>query len=167
MSHIIYKRLMEPENEALYTNFEDGLDLLRNGRYVLYLHKERLCSYFKNHPFKSQNIKYFQISGIQNVGIVLPKNSPLTPVLKYCFLRLNEAGAKNILNKKWFGDTIPKVQADERVILSISQVILIFLFISVAIGISLFLLFGEMVAKKCIKSRCLDRSRWLEFRLVN
>ena len=102
--------------------------------------KSTLQAFFHANKFHSQSLKLFAKPFQMTKGPILPRNSPLTPILKHYFLLLNEAGALKTMQRKWFGESIPKVKSHDTRTLSIGQILLTFLIILVAVGVSLFIL---------------------------
>ena len=143
-----WERVTSNREEYTFQNLEEGLDMIKKDRAVIYIGEGQLTSYFEKNPFHQQKLKVFAKSQPQPAGIVVELNSPLTPILRAASTTLAEAGIKDALLKEWEGASIQQNAEVETMVLTNGQVILVFSIILSTFGCSILILFCEISHKK-------------------
>jgi hypothetical protein len=85
-----------------------------------------LKGYFKDNPFRQQQLKVFAKGKSEYFNQIFPWNSPLKPILQKATNRFIESGTADYMSKAWEGNDIPSKTAAETMILSAGQVVLVF-----------------------------------------
>ena len=143
-----WERVTSNREAYTFQNLEEGLDMIKKDRAVIYIGEGQLTSYFEKNPFHQQKLKVFAKSQPQPAGIVVESNSPLTPILRAASTTLAEAGIKDALLKEWEGASIQQNAEVETMVLTNGQVILVFSIILSTFGCSILILFCEINHKK-------------------
>ena len=103
----------------------------------------------KENPFHSQDLKVIvDKSNLFLNGIILPKNSPLTPIIQHGINRLMENGILDIMLKGSEAEINARGQNVETIQLSVGQMLLGICLAVVAFLFSGIVLFFELLIKK-------------------
>ena len=135
----------DPENNV-YQTIEEAVELMKKERVVIHLTDSMLNHHFMSHP-QEQAIEVFAHGHPEFKGPVVPKNSPLQPILSLAFRQLFERGAVDrIFNLNSGPPLQPAIP--ETLVLAPGHVILVFLVIFGFVALSLLCLIGELLYKK-------------------
>ena len=151
--NILYKEFFDrtqlnPNDEAVYQNVVEGLIQLQTEQVILHIGEGNLKGHFRSDPFWVQNIETFAKGRPEFINHILPKNSPLTPLLRKIQLELIESGTVDYLKIQWQGKNIPKFVNAEVMVLSVGQVIFVFIVMGGVFGLAGIIFFGEILHKK-------------------
>ncbi len=141
--------------ETVFDNLEEGLDILRRERAVIHTLSGMLKGYFQSNPFHHQNLKIFGKGKAKFYSIIVPFNSPLKPILQVATNTFIESGTMDFMLKAWEGKEIPQNSAAEIMILTVGQVILVFVIVFMTFSLSLVVFLCELCHKQ-IKERRLQ-----------
>ena len=142
-----WNRVINKPEETVYSNLQEGLDLLLSERAILHTMTGMLKGFFQANPFRQQNLKVFAYGRAQYYALIVPFNSPLKPILQMASMKLTEAGTNDHLITAWEGKAIPQIGAVEAMVLSAGQVILVFFIVCAMFSVSFICFFGELVHK--------------------
>lgn len=134
--------------QTVFSNIEEGLDIIQQQRAVIHTFTGMLKGYFKANPFRIQNLKVFAKGRATFYTLIVPFNSPLKPILQLATTKLQEAGTMDYLITKWEGKEIASAGQVETMILSPGQVVLVFFIVAATFSISGCIFLAELCHKK-------------------
>ena len=140
---------MNPEEFEVGT-LGQALDEAQFETTVIWTDDHRINGYLQGKPEAAANYIIFGHNFHRTQHVLLCKNSPLTPMFKQGFLRLFENGKLDRLLSKWMrvAKRSRKLSLKSRIVVGISQVVLIFYIMVGTIGATLLLLGLEMMWNK-------------------
>ena len=144
-----WQRLVDNPEESKYRSEKEGLDTIsEDTRNVMVCDETLLLGYLKTNV-NEQAPYLFAHQRWRYIGLMLHKNSPMTPVLRHGVERLREIGVEQELRLKWIGISKQDMSATlNAIVLTPGQVVLIFAMMMVVYGVTLILLCGEVVTSK-------------------
>ena len=144
-----WKRLEDNPEESKYRSEKEGLDTIsQDTKNVMVCDETLLLGYLKTNV-NEQAPYLFAHQRWRYIGLMLHKNSPMTPVLRHGVERLREIGVEQELRLKWIGISKQDMSATlNAIVLTPGQVVLIFAMMMVVYGVTLILLCGEVVTSK-------------------
>jgi len=132
-----WDRVQNLPEETVFSNLQEGLELLMKERAVIHTMTGMLKGFFKSNPFWQQNLKVFAKGRAEFYALIVPINSPLKPILQMASNALTESGARDYLLKQWEGTGIPPPGAVEVMVLTAGQVILVFFIVAGTFSMSI------------------------------
>ena len=96
-----FQRTKTNPKNSVYQTVDQGLIQMKYDQVVLHIGQGNLLGHFKANPFWSQKIKTFDKGRPEFMNHILPKNSPLTPLLRRVQLKLVESGTLDYLKMQW------------------------------------------------------------------
>ena len=140
---------MNPE-EFQITDLGKALDDAQVERTVIWTDGNKISGSLQAKPEAAAKFIIFGHSFHRTQHMLLCKNSPLTPIFRQGFLRLNENGILDRLEAKWMkvAKHKRKLSLKSRIVVGINQVVLIFYIMVGTIGATLILLGLEMLWNK-------------------
>ena len=145
-----WKRVQENPEETLFDSVEEGMNKIYSGQFVIYLDRGQILGYIKANPDRNQRLKVFGCGQPYSTSVILPKNSPLKPILEFSARKLWESGTYEILIKNWFGETKYQSGGLSTTVLSGGQVILAFVILLSCLSLTIFTFILEVLYSKCI-----------------
>jgi hypothetical protein len=136
-----YGRVKNNPEETVFQTVADGLHILQNEQAILHFEYAKLKGFFKANPFWNQNIKLFAREKAKYYATIVPKNNPLKPIFQQTVNEIIESGTMDNIIAKWEGPPIKTESKPETMILTIGQVILIYMTLGSAFAFVL-LIFG-------------------------
>lgn len=148
----LQQRLRENPTETTYRSIEHALTLVEQGQNVIRTEKYTLLGHIRSNPTEHKirilNFKEADVS----LCFILHKNSPLTPMFKQGANHLMESGLERQLLYKWFGGIEQSVNApSEGQIITLGQMITIFVVMLVVFALALIIFCGEVANKRLLK----------------
>ena len=151
-----YDRVRSNPESHVYYSVKEAIELMKKERVVIHLTDNMLSYHYVSHP-QEQAIEVFAHGHPEFKGPIVPKNSPLQPILSLAFRHLFERGAVDrIFNLNSGPPLQPAIP--ETLVLAPGHVILVFLVIFGFVVLSLLCLMGEILYKKWHK-KLADKKR--------
>ena len=133
-------------NKYIFPSIEDAINhLLLEQKVILYYDKQVVSSLFKNNHDGLPPLKIIQEPRDSFLGLLFPKNSPLSSSFKIFGAKALDNGLQSRISKKWFGDGIPQAKFEGGRSLSIGHFVLCFIFFLFLTVSSIILLCFEML----------------------
>ena len=146
-----WERVQENPEETVFQTITEGMNKILMGQFVIYLERGQLLGYIKANPSRNQKLKVFGCSMPDySSGVIISNNSPLKPILEFVSKKLLESETKDILFKKWFGQTKYKSGGLKTMVLSGGQVILAFIILLSCVSFAFITVILEILYSKCI-----------------
>ena len=142
-----WNEVTEDREEHIFADAKEGLEELRKGRVVIHIDQSMLKSYFTSNPFHQQNVKVFAKGRPVLTALIVPKNSPLKPILQSASNTLTQTGINDAFLKHWEGSSFSQSSGRDLMVLTPGQLFLIFLVMLVTICFSVFILCCEIGSK--------------------
>ena len=102
-------RKRDKPSETVFSDVEDGLAKLEEGRNVIHVYEGMLKGFFRTHPYHHQRLKVFATEKPRLDALIFPLNSPVKEVMKLASSRIFESGGAEYLLTKWEGRGVPQV----------------------------------------------------------
>ena len=126
--------------EHVLADITAAFNEIRKSQTILFIDESILKGEFIENPESFPDIKLFG-GGKPFYGCFLfTKNSPLLPMFRHASTQLIESGQYLRIDSKWKGSKIPEAGAVEKLILTVGQTFLVFVFFLFFLGITLILL---------------------------
>ena len=145
----LWKRYQENPTETMFDSIEDGLELIEKGQNVLHISQNLLLGHLKSNPTK-QKIRMVSLGNSFAGSLLFHNNSPLLCMFNQGMSYLRETGLERQLFYKWFGD-LDKPNgstASEGNIITLGQMVTVFVTMLVVFVVALFMLCGEFTFKR-------------------
>ena len=154
----LFDRIKKFPSEAQFTTVQEGVQRIISEKSAIFLSENELRLYNKYYPIK-QNIKALPgdwdgngLTGELN-EIIVPKNSPIGPILSHGFQVLYESGMMTSLEAKSVGRPIQKQSSSMNTfVLEPGHVILVFSILSCALVLSLIIFAIELITRNFFRS---------------
>ena len=144
-----WERLQNYPEDTIYDSIDDGIKKIQNEQAVIHLSDKTLRQYFLENPQSQRPKKVFpeeQKGEIENM--IVTKNSPLGPMLRYGCRVLLEKGVFDILDETWMGKSVQyqsNAGGAAAQVLSIGEVMAAFVIMGFSMVLSLICLIVEAV----------------------
>ena len=144
------EQVKEDPEQFKFKSHHQALDDAQNERIVVWVDEGKVRSYLRANPHAAANLKIFGKTSPSTTHMILPKNSPLTPMFRQGFLRLRENGMFDYLESKWLNvpDYRNRLSLKMRHVVGIGQIVLIFYIMVATIGTVLLILRLEILWHK-------------------
>lgn len=135
--------------QTTFDSVEHGLELIEKGQNVILIGQNRLLGHLKSHQTK-QKIHTVKIMNPSSNSILFHNNSPLVPMFNKGVSYLTETGLRRQLYYKWFGKFSEEYgyASSEGNILTLGQMVTVFLIMLVVFVVALLILCGELTFKQ-------------------
>lgn len=142
-----WNKVMKRRDKHTFASIKEGLEELTKERTVIHIEQTKLKSYFNSNPFHQQKLKVFAKAKPILTALIVPKNSPLKPILQSASNTLTQTGVADVLLKHWEGSSIAQTGQVDLSVLSPGQVVFIFVVMLITIGFSILVLCCEIGSK--------------------
>ena len=142
-----WNRLQKYPKQTIFNSIDEGYNNIVEDQIMAHLNERDLRYYMKNNPTKPKpkTIPVVPKSFIENM--IVTENSPLGPMLRFGCESLIERGVIDILQRKWTGESTSSLRQRENAsskILSIGQLLMVFVLLIVGITISFIIFIAEL-----------------------
>jgi hypothetical protein len=139
-----WARAQSSPQDTTINSLKEGLSLIAKEKAVMYVDKVMLKSYLAANPTNILRLESLVTAKNMQKCIAFPFNSPLTHMFDKSVMHARESGVEGNLIKKWMGDNINNGFMVENAQLSINQLILAFVSLTVAISTCIVILCAEL-----------------------
>ena len=157
-----WSRVQEHPKDTVFHSVENAIKRIGEEQVVIHLSDKLLRQYYMENPTITRPKTIFSKGEKRIETMIVTDNSPLGPILTHGCNKLLERGVIDILDEKWIGKRVNSesnaggAAAD---VLSIGQVMMMFVFIGTGIILSLMVLIGEDIFFMLHKRKFLSRLR--------
>jgi len=148
-------RWEESPEEVIYESVSEGLQRLQASDNVIMLANPGvLRGHYRIHPYKEKNLMQFGRTSTTFVGMLLPKNSPMTNVLKLGVSRMRETGKSLHIIRNWEGteEGVTEDADNEGEPLIFGQLVSVFIFLVASFIVSAGMFLAE-TSIHCLKRK--------------
>ena len=152
----IWQQYEDKATETLFDSIEDGLEHIEKGKNVMFVDKNQLFGHMKSHSTTGNIHMINAITKDHGLAcLLLHNNSPLLPIFNQGVRYLRENGLERQMFYKWFGDWEKHSTPPEGHILSLGEMLTVFVMMLAVFGVVLIVLCGELTFKQFFS--CLTR----------
>ena len=116
----------------------------------MYLDKNMLLGHLRSHPTK-QKVHMIPLGKFVFGHLLFHKNSPLLPLFKQGTTHIRETGLERQLFYSWFGE-FHEIHNPEENILTLGQMVSVFLMMLVVFVVALMVLCGELIYRQFLNN---------------
>ena len=156
---ILYKDFWERAEDdpelVTYKSIDDGIKLIFEDQIVIHTMDTALRQFYKENPTTKIAKTFPSDEGSVGEYMMVTDNSPLGPILSQGLRKLSESGIFDVVDMKWRGKSFSDYNDNDKATSSLSegQVMLIYAFLSSAIGMAFAVLIGENVCNYMKKNQ--------------
>jgi hypothetical protein len=149
-----WARSQSTPQDTTINSLREGLSLIAKERAVIYVDKNQLNAYLAANPTNILRLESLVAVKNLQMGIGFPFNSPLRHMFDKAVMQARESGVEGNLIKKWMGANINNDLMVENAQLSVKQLILAFISLTVAICTCIIILCAELATIYMTKYSC-------------
>ena len=142
-----WERVEDHPDLVTYSSTADGVKLIFEEQVVIHTMDTALRQFYKENPTMKIAKTFPSDDGSLGEYLLITDNSPLGPIWSQGLRKLSESGIFDIVDMKWRGKSLSDYSNNDKSTASLSegQVMLIYAFLSSAIGVAFAVLVGENV----------------------
>ena len=141
-----WDRIENYPQDTVFNSIDTAIRNIEERQIVIHLSEKVLRQYFMENPSKTKPKTILSKEERRIENMIVTENSPLGPILTFGCNKLLEKGIIDILDEKWIGKKVNSVSSaggSAADVLSIGQVMLIFVFIGTGFVLAILVLIGE------------------------
>ena len=131
-----------------YSSVDEGLEMIATDRKIMHVRALQLRGFLAANPFFDMSLSLFGRERPYYGGVILNKNSPLTPLINTGLRRVMEGASGRKLMNKWLGHKLKNSRQSDGRALGLGQVSGGLFFIIFGLTLSCILLSLEITIKK-------------------
>jgi hypothetical protein len=149
-----WARAQSSPQDTTINSLEEGLSLIAKEKAVMFVDQVMFKEYLAANPTKIHRLQSLVTEKNMQICIAFPINSPLRHMFDKAVMLARERGAEGNLIKKWMGAKINNDLMVENAQMSVKQLILAFISLTVAISTCIVILCAEVATMYMNKYRC-------------
>ena len=141
-----WDRIENYPQDTVFNSIDTAIRNIEERQIVIHLSEKVLRQYFMENPSKTKPKTILSKEERRIENMIVTENSPLGPILTFGCNKLLEKGIIDILDEKWIGKKVNSVSSaggSAADVLSIGQVMLIFVFIGTGLVLAIVVLIVE------------------------
>lgn len=119
-----WQRVQANPDEFVADSVAEGLEQIATDRVVFHALAGDIRGFFQENPFHVQSVEMVKAKNVFFNGLILTKNSPLSPSFRYHINKLKEIGILDALLVQWLGKEVVSKTEVNKLVLGSGQMVL-------------------------------------------